>query len=290
MVFCMKQKRYYILIISLFISSLLPAQHIRELVQLANLQFERGEYTLAAREYNRALFFDSEEPDVISLQIAHCYANLGQNGLAIDFYNKAFLLSANDSLQNEALLGSAFCYLLQEQFILAINELLNMNAQATLNQKIQYHFLKGLAHYGFADDSMAYAELAHCLALGTAPDSVTILLADEFQKVFRYQQRYKPQRAYVMSGIVPGSGQLMSGALKDGLNSMLLIGGLYLIALNVARNYSFLDAAIALFPWVQRYYLGGMDKARGLANNKIEEKRYESYLKIIALSSPESYQ
>jgi hypothetical protein len=157
------------------------------------------------------------------------------------------------------------------------------------HKKFSYHFLKGIAYYGIGDDTLAFDELQQSLLYAGTNDSVEILLAREFDKVFRYQQRFNPRRAYIMSGIVPGSGQLSVGAIQEGLNSMLLIGGLYLIAIHVVRQYSFIDAAIALFPWVQRYYLGGMEKSKSLALSKIENKRYESYLKILELSIPDSY-
>ena len=289
MAFCMKQKRYCILIISLIWSTFVPAQTVDDVVRLADTQFGQGNFANAAKEYNRAFFFGYNKQDELSLQIARCYTQLNQLELASDFYNKAYRLSGSDSIKDEALLGEAFGLLIQEKYVLAISELLNLSENASTQQKIQYHFLKGIAHYGIRDDSIAYTEFVQSLQLSGALTLNGEILKTEFDKVFRYQKRYNPKRAYVMSGIVPGSGQLYTGAIKNGINSMLLIGGLYLIAINVARNYSFWDAAVALFPWVQRYYLGGMDKSKELAISKIESKRYESYLKIIELTAPNDY-
>jgi hypothetical protein len=106
----------------------------------------------------------------------------------------------------------------------------------------------------------------------------TLLVINEFKKIYRYDKRYNPQRAYIMSGIIPGSGQFASGEITAGLNSMLLIGGLYLISLRVMHIYSFWDAVLAVFPWIQRYYLGGMEHSKQLATSKIQHKRYQSYL------------
>ncbi|MCF8363481.1 MAG: hypothetical protein K9G70_12755 [Prolixibacteraceae bacterium] len=93
-----------------------------------------------------------------------------------------------------------------------------------------------------------------------------------------------------MSGIIPGSGQFVTGEVKAGLNSMLLIGGLYILSVHVINLYSFWDAAIALFPWIQRYYLGGMDHSKDLAESKIRSKRYSSYLKVLEASTPKQYE
>jgi len=285
----MKRRRSFFLIISIFWCTLVSAQTVEEVVLLANKQFEQGDFAIAAKEYNRAYFFGFQRKDELSLQIARCYTELNQLELAVDFYNKAYQLSNSDSIKDEAILGNAYCQILQEKYVLSISELLYLSENATPLQQIQYHFLKGIAHYGMHDDSVAYFEFVQSLHLSSSDTINETLLKAEFGKVFRYHKRYNPQRTYVMSGILPGSGQLSVGAVKDGVNSMLLIGGLYLIALNVIQHYSFLDAAIALFPWVQRYYLSGMDKAKELAISKIESKRYESYLKIIELSVPENY-
>lgn len=290
MVLFMKRKTFFSLIISLIAGLSLSSQTVSEVVQFANQQFEEGNYAIASKEFNRAFFFGYERKDEISLKIANCYAQLNQFQLASDFYNKAFRLSLNDSIKDEALLGNAYVLLLQEDYVLALSELYNLSEHANLHQQIQYHFLSGIAHYGIKDDSVAFDEFVQTLKLSGATDLYETQLTAEFEKVFRYEKRYNPKRTYVMSGIVPGSGQLSIGAIKDGINSMLLIGGLYLIAVGVIQNYSFWDAAIALFPWVQRYYLGGMDKAKELAVSKIELKRHESYLNILELTMPNEFE
>lgn len=286
----MKLKVFFILIINLSGLLSLKAQSVSDVVQFANNEFEQGNYAIAAKEYNRAMFFGSENQDILSLQIAKCYSELNQLDLATDFYNKAYRLSQNDSIKNEALLGNTFCLLLQEKYILALSELFNVSDEPSKGQNIQFHFLKGIAHYGLQEDSLAYEEFAQTLQISGATAMDQEELKAEFGKVFKYHKRYNPNRTYVMSGILPGSGQLSIGAIKEGVNSMLLIGGLYLIAVAVIQHYSFWDAAIALFPWVQRYYLGGMDKAKELAVSKIASKRHDSYLKIIELSTPETYE
>ena len=289
MVLFMKRKVFFILIINFSVLCSLKGQTVSDVVQFANREFEQGNYAIAAKEYNRALFFGYEKQDEISLQIARCYTELNELELATDFYNRAYRLSQNDSLKNEALLGNAFCFLLQEKYVLAISELFNLSDHPAKGQSIQAHFLKGIAHFGLQEDSIAYQEFVQTLEFNEENELNKEQLKTEFEKVFKYHKRYNPKRTYVMSGIVPGSGQLSIGAVKEGINSMLLIGGLYLIAVGVIQNYSFWDAAIALFPWVQRYYLGGMDKAKELAISKIEAKRHESYLKIVDLTAPKAY-
>jgi tetratricopeptide (TPR) repeat protein len=285
----MKPRRYYILIISLLTALFAQAQSVSEVVSFADQQFETGNYSIAAREYNRAFFFGYNQVDVVSLQIGHCYFEMEDYPQAAGFYDKAFKYSSNDSIKNEATLGKTFCLLLQSKNIPAIEELFYINENATPEQTAQMHYLKGIAYYNIHDDSLAYNEFYSALEVASQTDSLQTLLTNEFEKVYHYQKRYSPMRSYIMSALFPGSGQIAVGAYKEGINSMVLIAGLAYAAVSIMASYSFLDAAITLLPWVQRYYLGGMDKAKVLAENKIGDKRYQSYLKIIQLTSPPAY-
>jgi tetratricopeptide (TPR) repeat protein len=286
----MKQKRYFILIISLFLVSFSYGQSVEDVVRFANEQYEKGNFKIAAQEYNRALFFGYDKVDELSMQIGHCYTELSDYNLAASFYERSFKYSNSDSLKNEAILGKAYCLLLQNKNFLALNELIYISDHSTVQQKTGMHYLKGIAFYGLGDDTLAYDEFYTVLDLTGINDSAKTILTSEFDKVYRYNKKYNPNRAYIMSGIIPGSGQISVGAFKDGINSMVLLAGLSLVAvLMLSEHYLFIDVALALFPWIQRYYLGGMDKAKGLAFSKIEAKRYESYQRIIDLTTPPCY-
>jgi tetratricopeptide (TPR) repeat protein len=286
----MKLKRYYILIINLLIGSFTFAQTVEDVVSFADQQFEKGNFQVAAQEYNRALFFGYDRVDEASIQIGHCYSELSNYDQAESFYDRAFKYSNSDSLKNEAVLGKTFCLLMQNKNFLALSELLYVSDNSNVEQQTGMHFLKGIACYGLGDDTLAYDEFYTVLNLSEINDSVKTLLTTEFNKVYQYHKKYSPNRAYFMSGILPGSGQLSVGAYKDGINSMLLIAALSLVAVLMFRDhYLFIDVALALFPWIQRYYLGGMDKAKELAISKIEARRYKSYLRIIELTTPKNY-
>lgn len=285
----MKPKRYYILIISILLFVGANAQTVSEVVAFADTEFEKGNYEIAAREYNRALFFGSENVDVISLQIGHCYSEMEDYDLAAEFYDRAYKYSQNDSLKNESVVAKAFGMLVTNQHIKALEELLYFSENSSLEQKAQMHYLKGIAYYNTENDTLAYAEFLQVLDAFPSSDSLRLLITQEFNNVQKYPKRYNPNRAYIMSALLPGSGQFSVGAVKEGFNSMLLITGLTIAAIQIVKHYTFLDAVLTLLPWIQRYYIGGMDKAKALAFNKIDKKRYESYLKIIEIATPPSY-
>jgi tetratricopeptide (TPR) repeat protein len=285
----MKPKKYYILIISILLFVRANAQTVSEVVAFADTEFEKGNYEIAAREYNRALFFGSENVDVISLQIGHCYSEMEEYALAAEFYDRAYKYSQNDSLKNESVVAKAFGMLVTNQYIKALEELLYFSENSSPEQKTQMHYLKGIAYYNTENDSLACAEFLQALDVFPSSDSLKQLITQEFTNVQRYPKRYNPNRAYIMSAFFPGSGQFSVGAVKEGFNSMLLITGLTIAAIQIVKHYTFLDAVLTLLPWIQRYYIGGMDKAKALAFNKIDKKRYESYLKIIEVATPPSY-
>lgn len=284
----MKQKIFFLLIFKLLLALNVVAQNTNEIFAFANQQFEQENYAIALKEYNRAFFFNYSDKGRLSLQIGHCYQKSNELDLAIDFYNKAFRLATSDSIKTEALLNNAFCYLVKSEFVLALNELYNIKNDVSAQQRIHYHFLSGIAHFGMENDSIAYSEFSEVLKRSNCEVESQELLHSEFEKIYKVKKRYRPKVGYVMSGILPGSGQFYAGSVKDGINSMLLIGGLYFAAIKVMQYYSFWDGVVALFPWVQRYYLGGMDNAKKLTIEKGQAKRNESYEKIVELTYPEN--
>ncbi len=289
MVLFIKQSKYFLLVISLLFALNARAQTIEQVVDFANKQFEQRNYAIASKEYNRAFYFGYEPRDEISMRIAQCYANTGQHQMAGEFYDRTYRFAVTDSMRNEAVLGKAFSLIIQKNFMLAINELFNISDSTTHEQKIHYHFLKGISHYGIEQDTLSWHEFSEVAQLVQLNKPEFEALAAEFENVFHFEKQFNPRRAYIYSGIIPGSGQFSAEAYREGINSFLLLGTLYALSVRLMFVYSFWDAAITFFPWIQRYYLGGMDRARELAHKKIEEKRAESYQTIIELTRPNNF-
>jgi len=84
-----------------------------------------------------------------------------------------------------------------------------------------------------------------------------------------------------MSRIIPGSGQLYAGDIKNGLNSLLLTGGIALLGVHLYNQYSLFDAIMSAFPWFARYYKGGYHKAFEIAYQKRSIRRDRTYKQIL---------
>jgi tetratricopeptide (TPR) repeat protein len=246
----MKRNGFFLLIISLSFLLVSKAQSTTEVIQFANEQYKAGNYDIAVKEYNRALFFGHTPSDYPAIQIANCYMQLGNYELASDFFDKAYAYSSSDSLRNESILGKAFCHIMKSQYVLALTELVYFNETNHTNQQAEYHFLNGVSLYGMQKDTLALNELKQSL-LVSSNDSTAIAALDEvFSDVFRFNRRFSPKRSYYMSAFIPGSGQIVVGEIKEGLNSLALFGILFYISARIAVNFSYLDAALTILPWM----------------------------------------
>ena len=68
--------------------------------------------------------------------------------------------------------------------------------------------------------------------------------------------------------VLPGSGQVYSGNFSSGLNSLLLTTTALSVFTIISIRYSALDAILSVFPYYQRYYVGGVVNAINFAEEK----------------------
>ena len=268
------------LIISILGATNLNAKQLDKLVSFADQQFELGNYKLAAMEYNRAIFFGDDRQDLLYLKIAESYFHLQNYPLSLAFFDKSYYASSADSIQSEAILGKSFCFILKDQYMLALAELMNLKDSLPVNQEIKASFYTGLAYFGTTDYPKAEAAFSSCLTTMNKKADVG-LINQEFETISKSRKRYNPTTAWFLSLIIPGSGQLYSGEIKEAANSMVLLGGLIYITIRLSVNYSFFEAAITVLPWFQRYYIGGANRAERYAEETYQHKRYNAYLRIL---------
>lgn len=271
---------------TLFISLLsigLFGQGKSQIKAFADENFARGNFELALTEYNRLVFFskDNEEISHYNFKIAQCYMAIGELDKANYHFDRAFYASDNDSLKYEATLSNAKCHILQRNLDLAIFELMNLDVAQIDTAKLQaVAFYLGVSHYLKTDFEEAKAYFLQTLH---PSDTATVQQVEELLSSRKNLYRPNPKLAYRLSLFPPGTGQFYAGDIKNGLNSLLLNAALLALAANIAATYSFLDALISIVPWVQRYYLGGMEKAERIATEKRTERRRETYRKLLNL-------
>lgn len=264
-------------------------QNLSEIVRFSDQSFATGNFEQAANEYNRALFFGCPDPDKVCLKIANCYFKQHKFEQSIQFYDRAFFSSNSDSVKTEAILGKAFSLVLVKNYLMALTELMNVDSVKNSYHDVKLNFLKGIAYFGLHEDELSEKSFQKCLTrLSVENDSA---LGLEFKAIRKAEKRFNPHTAWMMSLVLPGTGQLYAGEVLEGFNSTLLLGGLFYAAVLIAREYSFFIALVTILPWYQRYYMGGANKAERLTLEKQMVKRndgYQSILKRIELANIEN--
>ena len=263
---------------SLFLAANLSAQTIEQARQLADQQFEQGNYDLALRTYQRILFFEKGPAKTdLFLQTAQCYLRTENYKRAANYFDLAYNSTQVDSLQHEYLFLKTSCYLYLRSFNYALVELLNLPDNLPPSQEEKRNFFLGVAHFGNGEYETSQG---HFLAMLSPTDSSTRAqvnaLFHDLEKI-----RLNPKTARILSSILPGAGQLYAGDVKNGLNSFLLNGGLVVLSFYVTSSLGFVEGLISVLPWFQRYYTGGYKKAELIAAQKVEEKKGAIYRRIL---------
>ena len=263
----------------LFIQSLY-CQNLDEIVNFSNQQFSKGNFELAANEYNRALFFGYGAPDLLCMKIANCYFNQNKLEQSAQFFDRAYFSTKSDSIKTEAILGKSFSLILDKKFMLALSELLNVDSAKIEYHNIKLNFLKGIAYFGLNQDELSEKYFKKCIT-GLKNENRLTEIENSFANIKKTVKRFNPNTAWMLSLFVPGSGQIYSGEFKEAANSAVLLGGLIYLTFSIASKYSFVEALVAVLPWFQRYYIGGANKAEKLALDKQKTKRNDDYKAIM---------
>ncbi|MBL6963595.1 MAG: hypothetical protein ISR55_07220 [Bacteroidetes bacterium] len=273
-------KRFLIHIILSICPVLIFSQDIQQTLAFADGQYEIQNYEAALKSYKRILFFDQGEMnEKIQSKIANCYFHIHDFQKALFHYDLAFSFSVDDSLSNEYILKRVLIYVLQDEFFFALQELLNVDEKISayfLHKKEFYH-----AIIDYQTDRFDSAEKHFIQAVGSA-DSV---YSSHIKKLFGLYNLNKPnpKTAKVLSIFLPGAGQLYAGDFKNAINSFLLTAGFACLFIVTAKNLTPIDALLSVFPWFQRYYMGGFAKAEYIAILKKEEKKQQLFAEIMRL-------
>jgi tetratricopeptide (TPR) repeat protein len=273
--------RYLILSVLISISQgilqKLPAQNLEETIYFADSQVKFENLTTALKGYERAVFFSDGKKDLyLFSQIAKISYLKTDYETAQKYFGLAYNQTDNDSLKTELLFSKASCQILNKNFQFALIDLFSINDSSEIIQK-RLTFYLGTCYFGLEDFNKAKTYFESCVE------------SKDKQKVSEMFSGKKlltpyPEKAKIMSMIIPGLGQTYAGDLKSGLNSLLLTSGLIVLGINIGISYRPVDAIFSVFPWYQRYYTGGFGKAEDIAIKKRQSKRSAVYNYLLKLS------
>ncbi len=275
-----------LLVLFSFQSVIVAAQSPAETLNFARGQIETGNYSLANKALNRLIFFDNgiQHPETFEL-LAESYFHLKEYSNAWNFYDLASIRTDNDSSRANFVAMKVACRLYEKLYNEALIDLMSFQGKITNEQQWQFDLLAGMASFYLEDYETARNYLLKC-----ADTTITPVIDSGFTVIGHLEKRYNPRLARVMSIILPGSGQIYAGDIKNGLNSFGLVFGFAATAAGLSASIQFIDAAIIVFPWFQRYYMGGYQKAYTITLDKQKARKNEVLAHLMVVLSTQENQ
>lgn len=255
------------------------SQSLHLVKSFSDEQFEKGNYALALKEYQRVQLFDTENLYTdIYYKVASIYYLQNNFERAIEYFNFAWRSEPDDSSKTEIALKKAFCNFKQSNYFAALNELFDIpetNSRYFENKKNLYF---AISYFGLNDFEKANFYFSQVVTPETQAG-----IAQVFTDFIRFKRKYKPEKVEMMSMFLPGLGQMYVGEFGSGLNSILLLTAISFYAAYTASSYGLLDGALVLSSWFYRYYTGGSMKAKMAADEKLIEEKARVYAELISL-------
>lgn len=253
----------------------LNAQTTKSDHALALDAFAARNFDQALYAYNRLAFaiYPTVDP-AIELQIGRCYLEKHEFEKASYFFDRAFFSGQRTDLKNTAVLNKCKALIGQNNYALALSELYSLHFDSLENaQQTSFYLFKAICLY-----EMEQFEAAETAFLALVEDSSTIKMHFSKPKAF-----YRPNSttALIMSAFIPGSGQFYTQEYREGVNSIIINGVFVYYWLRILNLYGGVDAFLAVLPWLQRYYVGGFNKASLLAYEKMLVNRKQKLSEIL---------
>ena len=230
--------------------------------------FESGDYQAARREYKRFLFYqpDTEFKDIADYRIAQSYYYQNEPTRAETLFRDFPTKYPNSPLrfQSELMLGQlhfdAGAYSLARTTLF---ELLHTTSDPEVVETA--HYLRGWCYIHTTDWNKAISELRQADISYT--DGYHGKQARELANILLKETPLpakSPQVAGWLSTVVPGSGQLYAGKIRDGFLAAALNGTFIYLAVDAIRERRYVDCVgISLIGW--RFYWGNRTDAQRFA-------------------------
>lgn len=275
------QKILYALLTSLILTvQFVFSQTVDETIQFAEEQFLLGNYTNSVLTYERAIYFQENTSSETYFKLANAYFKKGDVERAIRFYDNATFLEKDIDNRNDIIFKKSLAYLSIAQYNQAIISLASVNDFNNPEARFKKQYFKSIAYF-LKEDFTQFEKLFtdYVASMNLASNQHYIDLELYNQKA----EKVKPNLAMWMSVVVPGSGQILYGNWKDGLNSMGLTAALIGLYFNYVVQFSLVEGYLVVLPWFQRYHKGGYMKAKQTALDKEEKYRSQAYQEILKL-------
>ena len=279
-------KLLYSLLISIiaFATSALAETADLQQYRYAEQLFESGDYQAARREYKRLLFYqpDTEFTDVANYRIAQSYYYQNEPDRAERLFHEFSAIHPNSPLRFQSQLMLGQLHFDAGEYSQARSSLFELLHASTEPEVVAAaHYLRGWCYIRTTDWNKAISELrqVNTSPMGVFREKKASELADTLLAETPLPSK-SPQVAGWLSTVVPGSGQLYAGKVKEGVLAAALSGAFIYLAVDAIRERRYIDCAgISLVGW--QFYWGNRTSAQQLASeyNKHHEQAFIETLK-----------
>ena len=239
--------------------------------------FHSEKYDLCIPYFKRIAFFESDNITNLNY-LAESYQKIKSYDNALVHYSLIYNLLTNDSLKNEVCFEMAKCYMSEDKYEYAEIEILNIKELNNYFKSRKNYYLFLIYLY----DGEFELSKNYFLNIREFSDANINQIERSFSHLEKKIRRTNPKVASALSMVIPGSGQVYSGNLSSGINSLLLTTTALSIFTIISFRYSPIEAILSVFPYYQRYYIGGVLNAI----NFVEEKnRIRCHKTVIELNS-----
>lgn len=274
-------KKLLFLLFSIVFCCSIFAQNVQETLAFGHEQYEKKQFDLAIKSYRRVLFFEPNQAKEIYSRLGFAYWEAyGDWKNSIYYFDLAYQVSEDVEEQKRIIFTKIQVYLLVEKYDDALLELASLDEDELRKEEIKRkRFYQGIIFFQKRAYKKAEKSFKECISDSLSQEKLHKLFVDFDNK----SKKFRPKKIKNMSICLPGLGQCYCGKWKAGVNSFLLTGGLATAFVFTGQGYAFLDALLTIFPWFQRYYSGGYEKAYQVAIVKIEEEKIKTYQLIIKM-------
>jgi tetratricopeptide (TPR) repeat protein len=255
------------------------SQNLDETYQFGLEQYALANYETASLAFERVLYFGDGKYAVNTLDhLARIRMSKGDIEGALKFYHRASVTSNDFAEKSYYTLRKCSGLLALQQTKLAMIDLFDISDELPDSTVLYKYFLLGVAHYSELDFNESR------IAFKNAIPETDVIKRNQVDSLFNIVQSIKhpkPKTAKILSIFFPGAGQFYAGDVKNGINSLLLTGGFLFLGINTVINYGLFNSFVSVFPWFQRYYMGGYHRAERIAENRLREKQDAVFQSIL---------
>jgi len=250
--------------------------NIESIISFGDSLFLKGNYINALNEYQRAYFFaGSELKSQLGGKIADCYLVLNDFQMARSFYDSVLFYSKNESQRISCEFQKILCFMKENNFGYALLKLNNLEVEDEIQLQRRKNLYQGICYFGIGQ-----YEASHQYFLNSISNTDTLRRL-QLQHLYENQNVLKQPNSHaaiMLSLIIPGTGQFYSGDIKDGLNSLLLLSGIFYLGTIVSSS-----GLVLIVPLFCKYYIGGIVHTKQIADRKRNEKKYTYYANLMEI-------